>query len=267
MITSPTSLVRQQSRPKTGILEYTDAENFGRNLRSKSLPVGANPEKKTHTEGEFQQGNSPDWRVKLSLPKGGAYKMSESDSLSSEANPHILSELTKTDGFVFPYTPQIFITHSANYDKLSPTHSNYPFPIYENSQVDQFTITGDFTAENAAEGRYWIAANHYLRSVTKMNYGTGAGRGNPPPVVKLNGYGDFIFKDVPVVIEQYQLTLPQEVDYIKVPIGKTGSWVPTQSNIAISVHVAYSRDKVNKFSLSKFVNGDYITSSDSPGFI
>jgi hypothetical protein len=267
MFNSPTSLVNDQFRPKTGISEYIDAENLGRSLRSKNVPVGADPETKTYTEAEYRTGDRPDWRVKLSLPKGGAYKIPESDAASS-TDPHILSELTKTDGFVFPYTPQIFITHSASYDKLAPTHSNYPFPIYENSQVDQFTITGDFTAENAAEGRYWIAANHYLRSITKMNYGTGSGRGNPPPVVKLNGYGDFIFKDVPVVIEQYQLTLPQEVDYIKVPLASgTGSWVPTQSNIAISVHVAYSRDKVNRFSLAKFVKGDYVASANSPGFI
>ena len=80
-----------------------------------------------------------------------------------------------------------------------PIHSNYPFFAYQNSQVDQFSITGDFTVENALEGQYWIAAVHYLRSVSKMAYGNTPNQGSPPPVVRLNGYGDYVFKNVPVV--------------------------------------------------------------------
>lgn len=247
------------------IPERIDERDLGKSIRSKNLSTGAEPQLKTYKSGDFNRQH--DWRVKLSLPNSGPYR--QSYTLGADIDSQILSELVKTDGFVFPYTPQVFITQSANYEKLSPTHSNYPFPIYENSQVDQFTITGDFTVENASEGRYWIAANHYLRSVTKMDYGGKSSfSGTPPPVVYLNGYGDFIFKDVPVVVEQYQLTLPQDVDYIRVPVGsQNGSWVPAQSNIAVSLSVAYSRDRVNKFSLKSFVKGDYIFNSNSAGFI
>jgi hypothetical protein len=191
-----------------------------------------------------------DWRVRLSLPENGAWKSGKDG---------IIAPLLETDGMVFPYTPSIFITHTANYDKVSPTHSNYPFPIYENSAVDQFTIQGEFTVENAEEGKYWIAANHFLRSVTKMAYGEGSSlKGTPPPVVKLNGYGDFVFQDVPVVIEQYSLNLAPDVDYIRVPIGPNGSWAPTRSEISISVMPTYSRDAVNRFSLDEFVDGNSI---------
>jgi hypothetical protein len=171
----------------------------------------------------------------------------------------MMQPLLEANAFIFPYTPNIYIAYTAAYDKLSPTHSNYPFPIYQNSSVDQFVLTGTFTAENASEGAYWIAANQYLRSVTKMAYGSNTtNRGSPPPVVKLNGYGDFVFKDVPVVVEQYTVTLPEDVDYIQVPVGANGSYVPTRSEISITVFPTYSRDKVNRFSLDSFVRGDYV---------
>lgn len=248
-------------RAKTGITDAIEDVGFGKSLRSKNLSPGAQPQTTAFADGNWGSEERVDWRVKLSLPKQGAYRIPQN------GEPHLLSELEKTNGMVFPYTPQVFVTHSASYSMLAPTHSNYPFPVYENSAVDQFTITGDFTAENAQEGRYWIAAIQYLRSVTKMAYGNSTLKGTPPPVIKLNGYGDFVFKNVPVVLENYNLTMPEDVDYIKVPIGTRGSWVPTNSNIAVSLRVAYSRDKVNQFSLDTFVKGGYVTDPNSTGYI
>ena len=221
-------------------------------------------------EAVFASGNK-DWRVRLGIPPNfSAYERPNNVVSLLTETTDILAPLRETNNsMVFPYTPNIFMTHSANYNKLTPVHSNYPFPIYENSQVDQFIITGEFTAENEQEARYWLAAMHFLRSVTKMAYGRSENQGAPPPVLKLNGYGDFVFKDLPVVVEQFQLNLPGDVDYIQVPdIGSgKGSWVPTKSEISVGVFPTFSRDSVNKFSLDKFVKGEYITQGRgiSPG--
>jgi len=221
------------------------------------LPTDGLPGLNAGAQGTFND-KSQDWRVKLSIPANYEKIIKGSDN---EDISKIMEPLLEAGHFIFPYTPNIYIAYTANYDKLSPTHSNYPFPIYQNSSVDQFVLTGTFTAENASEGAYWIAANQYLRSVTKMAYGSGnttSTRGSPPPIVKLNGYGDFVFKDVPVVVEQYTVTLPEDVDYIQVPVGPNGSYVPTRSEISITVFPTYSRDKVNRFSLDSFVKGEYI---------
>jgi hypothetical protein len=246
------------SRAKTGITEAIDDTDLGRTLRSTNLLPGAEPQGTApFTAGWNPSDESIDWRVKLSLPRSGAWAQ----------DSEILAPLQETDGMVFPYTPQVFIQHSADYDKVSPTHSNYPFPIYSNSQVNQFTITGDFTVENAEEGKYWIAATHFLRSITKMAYGNSSLQGTPPPVVKLNGYGDFVFNDVPVIVEQFTVNLGPDVDYIRVPIGPNGSYAPSRSEISISVLPTYSRDAVNRFSLDDFVNGTYVTTPGSIGYI
>jgi hypothetical protein len=38
--------------------------------------------------------------------------------------------------------------------------------------------------------------------------------GNPPPIVFLNGYGNYVFKNVPVAIQSFSCTLPNDCDYI-----------------------------------------------------
>jgi len=262
MINEAISIGREAvEKGKAGITETFNDSEIGKAIRSTNLLPDAEPQGTAPLQASWDSSSeTTDWRVRLSLPENGAWKSGKDG---------IIAPLLETDGMVFPYTPSIFITHTANYDKVSPTHSNYPFPIYENSAVDQFTIQGEFTVENAEEGKYWIAANHFLRSVTKMAYGEGSSlKGTPPPVVKLNGYGDFVFQDVPVVIEQYSLNLAPDVDYIRVPTGgPNGSWAPTRSEISISVMPTYSRDAVNRFSLDEFVNGGYISDGNSIGYI
>ena len=51
-----------------------------------------------------------------------------------------------------------------------------------------------------------------------MNYGLDGDAGAPPPIVKLTGYGDFVFPNVPVVIRNFTVDLPADVDYIKTQI-------------------------------------------------
>jgi len=249
-------------RVTSGIGGAISETGLGKLFRSGSIPPGAEPATQAYIPASFKE--RVDWRVKLSLPPGGAFEQPAQQQNTGSDRPDgtvvndPLAPLYATNGMVFPYTPNIYITYSANYDNLAPTHSNYPFPVYQNSAVDQFVITGEFTVENAEEARYWIAANHYLRSITKMNYGAG-GTGAPPPVVKLDGYGDFVFKKVPVVVQQFNIELSDGVDYIRAPIGENGSWAPTRSTIAVTLQPAYSRDTVSQFSFNDFVNGEYIT--------
>jgi hypothetical protein len=223
------------------------------------------------TQATFGAGFEQDWRVKLSLPQG--YESSE-----------IMSILAPIGGFVFPYTPTITIQHSAAYQQLDPAHNNYPFQAYGNSKIDDMQISGDFYCENVTDAKYWIASVHYLRSVTKMHYGQSKNQGAPPPVVKLNGYGDYVFKDVPVIVRQFSVEMPNDVDYMATEIAPTNfdmipgmpdmsqfeteskvSRVPVKSRFTVSVQPLYSREQVRQFSLDKFVKGDYVF--DGKGFI
>lgn len=251
--TAGESIASIPSNIGTKVANTISDTGFGKALRSLGLLPGASPSAGTgFVQARWGSEVNLDWRVRLSVPQN--YKSSR-----------LLLPLLETDGFMWPYTPQIILEHSANYNSLHPTHSNYPFPAYQNSQVSAMTIIGDFFIENEQEGRYWVAATHYLRSITKMAYGATSNQGSPPPIVKLNGYGDYVFKDVPVVVQSFTVELPSDVDYIQVGVGDNGTWVPTRSSISVVVHPAYSRKQITKFSLDAFVNGQYVV--DGKGFI
>ena len=159
-----------------------------------------------------QQGNQ-DWRVRLSLSPNAQYLYNAGTPKGSGAG--ILAPLAKTDGVIFPYTPSITTTYSANYEQYDLTHSNYRGIFYKNSRVGDIQVRGTFTAQDSAEANYLLAVIHFFRSATKMFYGQDAERGSPPPVCLLNGLGQYQFSDHPVVISSFNYTTPNDVDYIR----------------------------------------------------
>jgi hypothetical protein len=184
-------------------------------LRSINLPFGGNANGIVSSAGASWTGNEAgaDWRVRLSLPTESSFSSSP-----------VLQPLKNAGGMVFPYTPQINISSSAQYEEQAITHQNYQFINYQNSKADQIQITAPFFVEDAVQAQYWLAAVHYFRSVTKMFTGDmGAAAGNPPPVVLLNGYGDYVFKNIPVVVRTFSVDLPQDVNYISTTVGQASA--------------------------------------------
>ena len=158
-----------------------------------------------------------DWRVRISLADGAKifYKTAGAD-----ANK-LMAPLNDTNGVIFPYTPSIQISHVANYSATTPTHSNYSQQFYTNSEVSDITIGGEFTVQGIDEGKYLLAVIYFFRAATKMFFGSGANAGNPPPIVFLDGYGSHYFPHVPCVITNFTHTMPNEVDYIQIPVTST----------------------------------------------
>jgi hypothetical protein len=257
-------------------------------VRTKNLPVGGEgPSSGSKAQAQFQSANNEDWRARLTLI----------DKTFFENSP-VLDPIKKAGALIFPYTPTINIGSSAKYSPQQMTHQNYSFLTYQNSQVSEIQVVGDFAVEDAEQGAYWVAVVHFLRSVTKMYTGNqgDAFPGNPPPILNFSAYGDFVFKNVPVVVTSFNLNLPKEVDYIGVKIGydpsieqssllqsgavsaasqtntatqntnqnkaqsgKVGeNHVPTNSSITVSLTPIYSREQVRNFSLTTFVKGGYV---------
>lgn len=156
--------------------------------------------------------NENDWRLKLQLAPNANY-------LYMDANDenHILYPLRQTNGVIFPYTPTINVSYSASYDPVDLTHTNYKFYQYRNSSVGDIQISAEFTAQDTNEARYLLAVIHFFKSVTKMFYGldTDPMKGTPPPLCYLTGYGQYQFSKHPLVITNFNYSLPADVDYIR----------------------------------------------------
>lgn len=230
----------------------TNPGDITRQRRLGNLPNGAEPSQSLSQTATFlpTDDTQPDWRVKISVP-----------TLSTFRTSKVLQPLANTGyNVVFPVTPNVTFVTSANYDDFSPVHSNYPFPSYINSRTEDITIAGSFPVQTQEDGLYWLAAIHCFRSLTKMFYGETSDKGAPPPVVKLNGYGNYVMNNIPVVVTQMTFDLPNNVDYLQV--GDTGitpdkyQMVPTMSQINVTCRPVHSRAKVSEFSLDNFVSGN-----------
>jgi hypothetical protein len=153
----------------------------------------------------FGGGDAPsnDWRARLSLPLWPSFRKSA-----------VLEPLKAAGGLVFPYTPTITMNQSSTYTPVSAVHSNYNFNAYKNSDPGTISIVAPMYCEDSAQALYWVAALHYLRAASKMFNGNDPKAGNPPPIVKFNAYGNYVFHNVPVVITAINISLPNDCDYI-----------------------------------------------------
>ena len=242
----------------------TDPNRLISSYRSQGIPNGA--ERSSNSSSVSAQFSDAaidkDWRVKIS-----------NDSIYG-GNP-VMDPLVGTGGLIFPYLPTITMSHSANYEAIATSHTNYPFYAYKSSQVDDITITGQFTVQSEREAKYWLAAIHFLRTVTKMYFGQGSNLGNPPPICTLNGYGDFVYNNVSVVVKSFSVNLEKDVDYIASHVdaalggvkGTNISYVPTISTITVVVAPVYSRNKIKSFDLEAFSKGKLVLGTDGKGFI
>lgn len=220
-----------------GLSDPTNARNAISGLN----PGGASSAAPTDPSVAFQTMNGTqgagsaadtDWRVRISLADNA--KIFYKDPSGSNL---IMAPLVGTSGVIFPYTPTITVTHAANYSSSQLTHSNYNLQFFNNSEVQDITITGDFTVQSAEEGQYLMAAIYFFRSATKMFFGSGTNVGNPPPIVFLDGYGSHYFPHVPCVLSNFSHTLNSDVDYIEVPITTTTLTAvsPTAPNTSVQL--------------------------------
>lgn len=206
-----------------------------------------------------------DWRVRLSLA-------SKKDANFYQDAGQLQSILARTNGVIFPYTPSLSIVHNARYSEQALTHSNYKNYFYEGSDVGAINIVGDFTVQSLDEGLYLLAALYFFRSCTKMFQASDVHAGNPPPLVFLDGYGDFLLPHVPGVITTVNHSLPPEVDYVDIPftasagqkvaMGSSAKHVrlPTSSQINIVFQPIYSRKNIHdNFNLTDFAQGKLLT--------
>lgn len=209
---------------------------------------------------------------------------------------NILYPLFETRGIQFPYTPDVTFGGQAEYQDFHFTHSNTPYHNFTKSMPAEISVQGTFTAQTNDEGRYLVATLMFLHSMTKMEYGFKAAyegkAGMPPPVLRFNYLGEYMFSNIPVIITNFSYTLPRDVDYVGVryPSGAgfgpdqgeaaakrmlkgvtgyvrqvsvggdvPGTQVPTKMELAVTMKVQQNPRKVRReFDLTEFKKGSLV---------
>ena len=200
-----------------------------------------------------------DTRVKIRVPP--KYLVQATSGFFNNSSP-----LIDLGGIIFPYTPSISYEAKAEYATQSPLHSNFAINFYQRSSISPITISGKFSVENAKDAAVYIATKHLLMALTRMRSGGAAAgdsdSGAPPPICRLDAYGEML-RNVPIAITSVRIELPDSVDYFVTDNGFGLHSVPTMSTIAVTCLPMYSRDEMQKFSVSKYLNKGY----DNKGYI
>lgn len=251
-------------RPGTGdtsVLERTINSpriDFGmESVRLNGLPPGAQPKQppppEVITRDIFGNNLGEDMRTILRVPP-------KYISLLTEGG--LNKELAELGGIVWPYTPQIQYELKADYSTVTPTHSNFPIHFYQKSSVGNITITGKYTVQNIEEAKVYISTKFLIQALIKMRYGGLTGdpdSGSPPPICRLDAYGDMMLRNVPVAVTQSRIELPDNVDYFTFP--GNGIYGPTAVPVISSINVVcipiYSRGEMQDFSVTKFLDYAY----------
>ena len=237
-----------------------DNDNFYSSLKRFEGVVPADTTAISAETDDRNSFKSKDWRARIRPKKGGedwAYGLVDSKGNKQDS---ILQPLKDRGGIVFPYTPNLYLQASVDYNEAMQHGSNYPFYTYMNSRPPTLPLQGQWTANTLEEAQYLLAVFHFLRTVTKAFYGDASVKagtyGTPPPVLLFEYLGDYGFNKVPVVIRSYNFQLPDGVDYIPVKYDGKTTYMPTETDIMIEMAPQYTYKKLRKrFDLQGFTSG------------
>lgn len=199
----------------------------------------------------------------------------------------ILQYIRETNGMVWPYQPLITYGQEVDYKSMELTHANQDIYAYHRTPSVKIAVDGEFSVQNQKEGLYAMACIHYLRTITKMYFGEDApgnrAIGTPPPVMLFDAYGSYMFNALPVIITNFTIGLPKDVDYV--PIDMTGmteilqgvgrwqsltnpyfrdanyaniAWLPSLFNIQVQLIVQNTPSRLRQFNLGSFRQGSLL---------
>jgi len=182
-------------------------------------------------------------------------------------NPWV--NLQNYGGMIWPYTPTITYNQDVQYDSLNAVHTNQEILAYSRTSAPTISVSGSFSSQTQLEARYNLACLHFLRLVTKMSFGASVmpQRGTPPPVLYFDAHGGGMFLNIPVVVKNFAITLPNDPDYVTVPSAINGAGgpqsqttrVPALFDISVTLTVQHTPKQLREWNIDTFRTGGYIT--------
>lgn len=219
-----------------------------------------------------------DWRARLQVMRAN-----KDEFFGELKNDDLMHPLKVDRGIVFQYQPSMFIAYAATYDTQVFQGSNYPLHTYMSSTPPTIPIQVQYSCTNQEEARYLLAMMQFLKVSTKSQFGEMAVMNNkvgrPPPVLEFSYLGPHGYDRVPVVINDVNYIMVNNVDYIPVshPAVKseyhvsafaseneqggsaTVTYVPTDIDMTITCLPQYSPRRIRRaFNLDDMRKGKNI---------
>lgn len=136
-----------------------------------------------------------------------------------------------TNGLIFPYNPTISENVSVNYDSVELTHSNEAYFAYKSTNNVRINLSNAvWTCDTFDNAIYALAALHFFRTYSMMDFGRGQ-TGKPPSPMWFSAYGDYAYNRVPVLFEKADWSFPNDVDYVGIPQPGTTEYQDRRLNL------------------------------------
>jgi hypothetical protein len=160
----------------------------------------------------------------------GEVDASRIERVPAKLEPFVMTELSgplapimESGGLIFQYTPSITesieVRHESSGDLVHSNEQYYVYKATENRKISLSNIT--FTADTVKNARYLLAAIHFFRVFSLMDFGAGK-TGRPPSPMWFSAYGRMLFDRVPVLMSGATITFPADRDYVKVSLNEAG---------------------------------------------
>lgn len=148
--------------------------------------------------------------------------------------------------------PTLSESRAARYSTETILHTPEGFNSYEGTDQRTFEIAGKFFCRNDKE----IVTNNkvlqVVRSLVMPDYNrTGA----PPTPIELHAYGAQNIFALPCLVRSYNMTYPNDVDYVVSNEGETDVTMPIVFDLTISLTEQHSIAQLRKFNLQDFRDG------------
>jgi hypothetical protein len=194
----------------------------------------------------------------------------------NDRSENILAPLYATGGMMFPYTPSVQVAGDTDWTPHALTHTNYDIYSYQRTPSATITLAGKFTVQNQREGEYALACIHFLRTMGKMYYGEQdsfdynpttltpeqSTAGLPPPVLRLRGYGLYMFNDVRCVLKGYSFSFEETMDLVTVQGPGGDIMLPPMFTLNVSLLMQQNPTRLRQqFKLDDFRTGALMRNS------
>lgn len=232
------------------------------NLDSMSLDTRTNTKKTKKTSNNTTAtSTSKDTRVRLRAMEGQQDAVYGKDGILSIIHPN----RGGTNGLIFPYTPQISVTHATDYGTTALVHANEDIDHYIRTPSVTISLTAKFSIQNQREGRYALAALHFFRTVSKMHFGQqDVNRGLPPPILIFEGYGDYMFNNLPVIVKSHTYSFDEHMDTVLVNADKGSARLPVMFSIQAELKVQQTPNRMRTvFNLEDYRTGKLLRDTAS----
>lgn len=198
-------------------------------------------------------------QLKVVISQGPAFETGNWVERYTSANRNDPGRVPNT--IVLDVMPTISESRSVNYEPFTPIHHPGEIMKYRGTGGRKWGVQGRFIARNQQEATLNQIYMNVIRAWTMPFYGNGTDGdeelkrylGAPPPILTLNAYGSKNISGVKCVLTNYDISWPNDVDYLPTIDGEP---FPVIVNISLSLEETWSPSEFSGFNLRKFYEGD-----------